>query len=376
MTMASKRILLMYISEDSGHHCASLAIEKAIRQLSPAAETLNINGFNYTNPILEKVINRAYMSVLKRKPEIWEYLYNNPRVLEKTRALRSLIHNLNSPKLKVLIDDFKPDAVVCTQAFPCGMVADHKKTCGLNLPLVGVLTDYAPHSYWIYDNVDYYAVPSEETGKKLIENGVDSRKIKPFGIPLDLNFKEPVERSAFARSLGLDPFKPIVLIMGGTQGLGPIKELVLSLNGLSLQSMQIVVVCGTKRRLYRWLYKRAKGFKKKTLVYGFTHNISSLMTIASVIVTKAGGITTAEALAKGLPMVILNPLPGQEAMNTAYLLREKAAVAAENIRACAIILEELLCNEAKLHSMSFNAKRCSRPESALDIANLVIGLIK
>ena len=375
MIMASKRVLLMYISEDSGHHCASLAIEKAIHQLSPASETLNINAFNYTNPILEKVINRAYMSVLKRKPEIWDYLYDNPKVLEKTRRLRSLIHGLNSPKLKVLMGDFKPDTVVCTQAFPCGMVADYKKTYELDLPLVGVLTDYAPHSYWVYNNVDYYVVPSEETGRKLIQSGVDERKIKPFGIPLDLNFKKPSERQAVSSSLGLDPFKPMVLIMGGTQGLGPIKELVLFLNDLS-QPMQIVIVCGTNRKLYRWLSRRMKGFKKKTLLYGFTHNISELMTVASVIVTKAGGITTAEALAKGLPMVILHPLPGQEAMNTAYLLREGTAVKAENIKDCAVILEELLYNEAKLHSMSLNAKRCSRPESALDIANLILGVVK
>ena len=120
----AKRVLLMYISEDSGHHCASISIEKAIRGISPDSQIMNINAFNYTNPILEKVINRAYMGLVKRTPEIWDYLYDNPRVLERTRRLREIIHNLNSPKLKVLLDDFKPDAVVCTQAFPCGMVAD------------------------------------------------------------------------------------------------------------------------------------------------------------------------------------------------------------------------------------------------------------
>ncbi len=363
----------MYISEDSGHHCASLAIEKAVRRLSPSSEILNINAFNYTNPILEKIINKAYMSVLKRKPEIWEYLYDNPKVLERTRRLRAMIHNLNSPKLKVLLDDFLPDVVLCTQAFPCGMIADYKKTYGINLPLVGVLTDYAPHSYWVYNNVDYYVVPSEETGRKLAGSGVADEKIKPFGIPLDPKFKEPVDRDAAMRSMGLDPLVPIALIMGGTQGLGPIKELVLFLDALG-QPMQLIVVCGTNRRLYKWLHRRIKRFRKKIVLYGFTDNISELMTVASVIVTKAGGITTAEALAKGLPMVILNPLPGQEAKNTAYLLREDVAVRAENIRDCALILEELMYNEAKLRSMSMNARRCSRPDSALDTANLIAGL--
>ena len=175
-----KRVLLLFISEHSGHHCASLSIEKALHQLDPSVETLNINSFNYTNPILEKVINRAYMSVVKRTPELWDYLYDNPKVLKRTQSLREMIHRFNTGKLKTLLDDFKPSAILCTQAFPCGMVADYKKTFDLKVPLVGVLTDYAPHSYWIYNNVDQYIVPSQDTGNKLIANGIDSSKIKAW----------------------------------------------------------------------------------------------------------------------------------------------------------------------------------------------------
>ena len=110
--MPSKKILLLYISEDSGHHCASIAIEKALHQLDPQTETLNINSFNYTNPILEKVINRTYMGVIKRTPEIWDYLYDNPKVLKNTQRLREMIHRFNTGKLKVLLDEFKPNAVI------------------------------------------------------------------------------------------------------------------------------------------------------------------------------------------------------------------------------------------------------------------------
>src|SRR3989338_2987771 len=122
----SKRILLMYISYNSGHHRSSIAIERALKMLQPQTEVLNINGFNYTNPILERVINRTYMSVIKRKPQIWDYLYDNPKVFKKVQALRDFIHNMNFEKLQALLDDFKPDAIVCTQAFTCGMIADLK----------------------------------------------------------------------------------------------------------------------------------------------------------------------------------------------------------------------------------------------------------
>ena len=107
-----KKILLLYISEDSGHHCASTAIEKALHQLDPSIETLNLNSFNYTNPILEKIINRTYMSVVKRTPEVWEYLYDNPKVLKNTQKLREMIHRFNTDKLKTLLDEFRPDVIL------------------------------------------------------------------------------------------------------------------------------------------------------------------------------------------------------------------------------------------------------------------------
>ena len=189
-TMHSKRIILMYISEVSGHRSATMAIEKEIKQLHPNAEILNINAFNYTNPISEKVINRIYMEVIKRTPKIWDYLYDNPSVVRGLENIKQHVHKSNSPKLKKLFDKFKPDLVVCTQAFPCGMVADFKKTYGVALPLVAVLTDYIPHSYWVYDEVDYYITPSEEVSERLEKKGVKHLKIKPYGIPFDSKFNQ------------------------------------------------------------------------------------------------------------------------------------------------------------------------------------------
>ncbi|MCX5715418.1 MAG: hypothetical protein NTV07_00830, partial [Candidatus Omnitrophica bacterium] len=184
----NKRILLMHISEVSGHRKASMAIEKAIKLISPDTETKGINTFNYTNPIWERIVNHVYMSVLRNAPEIWDYLYDNPKVLRRVKHIRALIHKANSEKVHKLFSEFNPGAVVCTQAYPCGLVADYKKQFNLDLPLIGVLTDYAPHSYWIYDNVDYYVVPSKDTGQKLVRGGVLEEKIKVLGIPIDPKF--------------------------------------------------------------------------------------------------------------------------------------------------------------------------------------------
>ncbi len=365
------RVLLLYISEHSGHHCASRAIENALRAQDPNVETMNINCFNYTNPILEKVINRAYMSVISARPEIWDYLYDNPKVLKNTQKLREMIHRFNTGKLKYLIGEFKPDVVVCTQAFPCGMIAYYKKTMALNTPLVGVLTDYAPHSYWIYNNVDSYIVPSDDTGRKLIEDGIDPERIKVFGIPIDSKFSRASDRDSIRKKLSIEKNGPCVLIMGGTQGLGPIKEVVRLLDRAYFD-LQVIIATGTNKRLYRWLARRR--FRKKTLVLPYANNIDEIMEIADLIITKPGGITTAEALARGLPMLIVSPLPGQESMNTKFLLREGVAVKAENPGDVVVLLEELLYNKTKLKIMSDKAKSLSKPDSAVRTAAFVLKL--
>jgi processive 1,2-diacylglycerol beta-glucosyltransferase len=320
---------------------------------------------------MEKIINGAYMSVVKRKPEIWDYLYDNPKVLRQVQKLREKIHRFNTGKLKTLLDEFKPDGVICTQAFPCGLIADYKKTFSVNIPLVGVLTDYAPHSYWVFDDVDRYIVPSLETGKKLIDNGIEPSRILDYGIPIDAKFREAHVKGLIFKKLSLDKDASTVLVMGGTQGLGPIKELILLLDKSRLK-LNIIIACGTNKRLYRHLARRVKRFRKKIAVLPFADNVDELMEAADIIVTKPGGITTAEALAKGLPMLIVNPLPGQEMMNTKFLLSEGVAVKAENPADVVILLEELLYNKTKLHTMSDKAKSLSKPDSAAKIAKLIL----
>lgn len=371
--MPSKKVLLLFISEHSGHHCASRSIEKALRMIDPTVETLNINSFNYTNPILEKVINRAYMGVVKRTPEIWEYLYDNPKVLKNTQKLRAMIHHFNTGKLKSLLDDFKPDVIICTQAFPCGMIADYKKSLSLKTPLIGVLTDYAPHSYWIYNDVDKYIVPSPETGRKLIENGVDPAKVEEFGIPIDPGFCSVAAKEEIYSKIGIARDKPCVLIMGGTQGLGPIKNVARLLDASPLD-LQVVIATGTNKRVYKWL--KSRRFRKKFMILPFADNVNELMRVATVIITKPGGITTAEALAAGVPMLILHPLPGQEAMNTRFLLKEGVAIKAENPEDAIVVLEELLYNKGKLNMMSRKALALSKPDSAMNIARLTMTLAK
>ncbi len=361
----------MYISNNSGHHHASLAIENAIHELSDDVETLNVNSFCYTNPILEKIINKAYLSIIKRKPEVWGYLYDNPKVVKKTRRLRESIHKYNSHKMQSLLDEFKPQAVICTQAFPCGIVADLKKTYGSNILLAGVLTDYAPHSYWIYDNVDMYFVPSEETKARLLLNGIPYEKIHLTGIPIDVKFKKIYDREKILNSLGLSRDIPVILVMGGSQGLGPIREIITMLDNSDI-NLQIIVATGSNKRLKRCLERRRSAFKKKIVILGYTENICELMDVSSLLISKPGGITISEALAKGLPILILKPIPGHEEMNTNQLLKHGVAVKLGRLQDVVTVARELLSNTPLLQNMRERARKFSRPSSASDIAKRVL----
>lgn len=363
----------MYISDVSGHRNAAIAIEKAIRKLQPSTEILSINAFNYTNPISEKIINRLYMGVIKRTPQLWNYLYDNPNVVKRLERIKKTIHKFNSPKLKNLFDEFKPDAVACTQAFPCGMCADYKSAFNSNLPLVAVLTDYVPHSYWLYDTVDYYITPAQDVSLRLQKKGVEPERIKALGIPFDPKFNEPLDKAKIMHKLKLDPGLRTVLIMGGGQGLGPIKTIVRSLEEVKTD-IQEIIVCGTNKKLYNSLRRKIRKYKKKILLYAYANNMPELMRVSDIIISKPGGVTTAEVLAKGLPMIIVKPIPGQEENNTAYLTEKGAAIKVDKPEIINRVIDDLLADPEGLRRISDSERLVSKPNASLDIAKLLLQL--
>lgn len=373
--MGNIRILILYITERSGHHKAALSIKKAILNVNEDAEVSCLDAFNYTNPILNKIAHKTYMQIIKRKPEVWEYLYDNPKVVMRTQKLKTLIHKYNSRKLINLISEYKPDVVVCTQAFPCGMIADLKRCYGIRLPLVGVLTDYVAHSFWYYEDVDLYIVPNEEAKERMVRNGILEEKVKVYGIPIDPAFAQGAEGQELLQELRLNGALPIILLMGGGRGLGPIKQVLYNLMKVGVD-FQVIVICGVNRKLYNSLKAREGKFPKLVRILGYVDNIHELMRVSTLLISKPGGITTAEALASGLPMVIFNPLPGQETSNANFLLEIGAAVKCDRASDIPIIVRELLENRNKLKYMSERAKIYGRPNSSLHIAREVIRLLQ
>ncbi len=372
--MKKRKILLMYISRVSGHRQATVAISKSLKQLMPDADVMSINGFGYNYPVLESVINAAYMGIIRHSPRVWDYLYDNPRVVKRSANLRKFLNTSSHKKMEKLFREFPADTVICSQAFPCSMVADYKMAKGLDIKVIGVLTDWAPHSYWINEGVDIYVVPSEDSRDRFIKKGVPPEKIRVFGIPIRNAFSEEMDKVQTRRSLGLAEDVPTALMMGGGQGLGQLKQAVKSLlKGPT--SLQMIVVAGANQKLFKWLKKTAPKAKKKILFYDYASNIPELMSASDLIVTKPGGMTTSECLAKGLPMVIINPLPGQEARNTDFLIEHRIAVHVHDVADLADEVEFLLRSPDRLKAMAAAARRQGKPDAADKIASLARELV-
>lgn len=363
----------MYITKVSGHRQATVAIQKALRNVLPDAEIMSINGFEYTYPILEKVVNQAYMGVIKSVPKIWDKMYDNPKLVKRSKIIKEFLHKKSHKKLHRLFESFNPDTVICTQAFPCGMVADYKVTHQSQFNLIGVLTDFAPHAYWMNSGVDYYIVPSEDAKKRFVQMGISSEAIKVFGIPIRMKFAEKMAKAKASENLGLDPGVPSVLIMGGGQGLGPIKKVVQSLLKLT-KPLQLIVIAGVNVKLMDWLKKMKSKTNRKMLIYDYANNVHELMDASSLIITKPGGMTTSESLAKGLPMIIVKPIPGQEMLNTDFLIKKGIALRVDDVDAIAQEVQDLLSSPQRLSSMSQAACEQGRPYAAKDIADLVVSL--
>jgi processive 1,2-diacylglycerol beta-glucosyltransferase len=361
----------MHITTSSGHHRASRAIEQTVKHLDPFACVVSIDAFQYTSRFVRWAISRSYSSLIRHQPDVWEYLYDNPAVHRRVQHLRALLHRYQAAKLQRLLETICPDAIACTQAYPCGMVADFKKHHNLQVPLIGVLTDYAPHLYWFHDTVDVYVVPSEEVKQRFLMRGVESSRVKALGIPIDRRFLETSDRESTARQFGLDPQQHTILIMGGGGGFGQLRNIVLNLDTLP-SACQLVVLAGTNRSLLAWL--QSQRFRHHVLSLGYTEDVPKLLDIATLLVSKPGGLTTSEALAKHVPLVIVNPIPGQEAYNARFLLSKGAAVQAESSETVRQTVCDLLDNPDQLEALRRRNAELAHPTAALDVAKLLFEL--
>ena len=367
-----RKILILYITPSSGHYKAAKALKKAVRLINKNREAITIDSLKFLHPWAEGFVNGVYSLVIKKLPFIWGSIYDKKKVFSGLSPFKKIVHYIDRLKIKKLFERINPSVVICTQAFPCGVVCSYKKFIEPKIKVIACITDLMPHRFWVYEEVDYFTVACEEGKNYLIAEGVPAEKIKITGIPILPQFRH-IPNEEYRKDLGLDPDIPVVLLMGGGSGIGSFKEVVRYLDILDL-GLQIVIVCGRNQRLYQWFRTNSRFFKKKVVAYEYVDFIDKLMDSADIIVTKPGGITISEALAKHLAVVLINPIPGQEQRNMSFLVKKKIALQAESSYQAALLIKSILKNKKLRDELQENAYAFSHPESSLDIIKLALTL--
>ncbi|MCL5058083.1 MAG: glycosyltransferase [Actinobacteria bacterium] len=380
MTAGCRNILILSVSAGEGHMRAAGALKAALLTVQPGSEVIILDTFRHTSPFLEKIILGAYMEMLKRTPYLYGYLYTQS---EKGRTLSGfakeefnrLLSRFSAARLLEYIKKQRPDVVVCTHPFPLGVISTVKKSGAISCFSVGAITDLTIHPYWVFPETDLYFVGAEKLAGDLAGFGIPTERIHATGIPIDPSFGSVADRNSVLEGYGLDGSLATILVMGGGLGMGPLAESVKALGNLE-SSCQIIVVAGKNVQLKENVDSIAPGLKNTVRALGFVNNVHQLMASSDLMVSKAGGLSCSEALACGLPLFLLDPLPGQEERNSSFLEAEGAAVAVSGVGDLAEKISACLARPHRLKEMSGEAARLGRPDSAFLAAGLINSLFQ
>ncbi len=370
-----KRILFLTTSIGSGHKRAAEAIQAALKIISPKSlKTQTDTYFDYLLPIIEKVAAKVYVKTIQLMRQALNYVYNAQK---KDPGRKPASRFLSIPLIKKYeraINDFNPNAIVCTQALSSRFTSILKENGKISAPLIAVVTDYDVHPYWFNEHIDKFIVPTNEIKKKFMAQGIAEDKVYAFGIPVHPLFSQEQNISDLKKKLHLEEDLPVVLIMGGGWGLGPIVKAVTHLNS-SKMKLQLIVVTGKNKMLKKRLEKSLPKLKILLKIYGYICNIDELMSVSDIAVTKPGGLISSELLTKGLPAILINVIPGQEEANGEYLISKGAACKIEKISELPDMIQMLLENPTRLKQMRRKAMAVAKPLAAVKSAVLIMDTI-
>lgn len=356
------RILLGTVTAGAGHLQAAIAVEEAWQSLRPADTVERLDLLELVPRLQRQVYVRGYLKLIEHAPELWGLLFqktDNPALLRRISRLRRAWAKATNLRFTRRLRRFRPDAVICTHFLPTEVLGALRRDGDARF-VVNVVTDFEAHALWIEPAVDLYCVATEDTRESLAARGVPADRIVATGIPIAARFGALPDAGTVRRQFGLREDLPVLLVLGGGFGMGPVAEILGALDQVP-GPVQILVVAGRNAELRARL--ATLDVRHPTRVLGFVTNMHELMTAADLVVTKPGGLTTAEALAVGRPLFILNPIPGQEAANSDFLLANGAAAKASRLEDLPFRVGQLL-GSAKIREMAKAAARLGRPDAA------------
>lgn len=372
-----KKILIIYATAGIGHKKASLAVKAALDEIAPgSADVSIIDALDYTNAFFKWSYLKAYLLMVNKLPTFWGlsyYITDNRYVDILISFLRRVNNWANSRKLERHLAETQPDVIVSTHFFASEVISDLKKRGLCRSKLITVVTDYRLHAWWVADDTDMYVVGGEDAKKDLLEWKVPEDKIRVFGIPVEPVFSKSHDAMAILQKSGLAEDKFTILVVGGGFGVGPIAEIIRIAGSIS-GDIQIIAVCGHNETLVRQLEAVKGALKADLKILGFVNNVYEYMEIAEVLISKSGGITVSESLAKELPLIVISPIIGQETRNCDFLIDHKAALRLSGVGELKGALEYLHSHPEKIRQLTEAIKLIKKPDACYDVAKLALDM--
>lgn len=374
-----RRVLVLSASVGAGHLRAAEAVEAALRETRPDIHARTVDVLDLTNPLFRRVYGKLYLDLVNKAPHALGYFYDlmdQPSRSGRNRGdrLRLAVEKLNLTKFVKFLKSEPWDLVINTHFLPAAIIASLRKNDDVAIAQVTATTDFETHRLWVNLPCERFFTATEEGAKYLQHWGVPAGNTSATGIPIHPVFSRPSDRPALLAKHGLAADRPVILQLSGGFGVGPIEKLYRHLLDVEAP-VQIVAVTGRNEEIRHRLAEVPAPTRHRTKVMGFTREIDELMAVADLVVSKPGGLTTSESLARGAAMVVVNPIPGQESRNSDYLLESGAAIKVNNAATLAYKVTTLLNDPTRLDTIRGNVRRIARPRAAFDVVEQSLSLL-
>lgn len=366
------KIFILSVTAGLGHNASARTLAEEFQ--SRGAEVVVEDMYKYLSRIMYDIIDKGYIFSINHMPKQFGKTYSRLERHERMRRVVSIINNnrIVAEKMANLFRENMPDVIITTHVFGAQVLNVLKKQGFLRMPVIGIVTDYCIHPFWEeIDCLEHIVTASEGLGYTAALKGMDVDKLLPLGLPVRPNFSKKLDKQEARARLGLEPDKRTVLIMGGSMGYGNMLPVAAQIDAMDFD-IQLVCICGNNDKLYKKL--RMLKTSGKIYLEGFVNNVDLYMDASDCIVTKPGGLTVTETMAKKLPMILINPIPGQEERNVEFLLNNGAAIRVTKNFSVAEAVYHLFADQSRLNLMEKSIELIAKPDATEKICDFVMGL--
>jgi 1,2-diacylglycerol 3-beta-galactosyltransferase len=375
-TMDNKKltILIIYASAGGGHKSAALALKEAFELNTPGkVDCILLDALKESRSPLD-LMPEAYNQMIKVPNLIWRPFYELGEGKIRAKMINQGISKYVSKRVDSILEEVKPDVVVTVYHFANTSIMDSLERLGLNIPVITVVTDLVTiPAVWFDNRVDHCILPTERAIDRALYYGMNPKQLSVIGLPISEQFRKRLpSKKSIREKYGWPTDKPLLLLMAGGEGVGPLYEISRAIAAAELD-VTVVVVTGKNYRLKRRMQRR--NWQLPVYTYGYVDTIPDFMRAADVFITKAGPGNLAESFAMGLPSILYSYLPGQEEGNVSYVTDNKAGVWAPTVDEVVLTLQTWLKDKASLKATSRHAALLARPNASRDIATFVQELV-